>query len=241
VDLKKETVPEVVEKPPMAERPEPRRPAAAAAKQVGGPIVGGEPLPGEEEARKKRKKKPRERADEKVEEDKSKVRRRKEVLLRHDLYDDRPRHGRLRTKGRKPKQRKTEITTPKASKRRVKLPEVITVADLAHKMSVKSAEVIQHLLSLGVTATMNEGIDFETAMLVASEFGFEAESSEHSEKDLLPSIVKDAEENLQARPPSSRSWGMLITERRPYSISYAQAMSRTRNPVESHSISARTR
>lgn len=200
VDLKKETVPEVVEPPPAAERPEPRRPAIPE-KPMAPSVVAPEPSPEEADARKKRKKKTRERIDDKPDEEKGKIRRRKEVLLRHDLYDDRPRHGRLRTKGRKPRQRKTEITTPKASKRRVKLPEVVTVADLAHKMSVKSAEVIQHLLSLGVTATMHEGIDFDTAVIVASEFGFEAESSEHSEKELLPVTAKDSEENLKARPP----------------------------------------
>ena len=143
--------------------------------------------------RKKKEKKTRSPIEERVEEDKSKIRRRKEVVLGADLYDDRGRPGRLRVKGKKTKQRKTEITTPKAIKRRMKVPEVVTVANLAHKMSVKASEVIQHLMTLGVTASMNEPIDFDTATIVASEFGFETEPSQQSEKDLLPDKIKDTE------------------------------------------------
>ncbi len=102
---------------------------------------------------------------------------------------------------KKTKQKKTEITTPKAIKRRIKIPEMITVSSLAHKMSVKAAEVIQHLFGLGVTATINDPVDFDTASIVASEFGYEAESSEQSEKDLLPESVIDKEESLVPRPP----------------------------------------
>ncbi len=80
------------------------------------------------------------------------------------------------------------------------MPDLVTVASLAHKMSVKSTEVIRHLLSLGVAASLNEGIDFETAGVVATEFGFEAEPAEQSEKDFLP-VTLDTEENLVMRPP----------------------------------------
>ena len=158
----------------------------------------------EEEKRQKKKKerklhdKPEERVV--VDDDENKIRRRKEVVLRNELYDERTRHGRLRGRGKKVK-RKTEITTPKASKRRIKLPDIVSVANLAHKMSVKSSEVIQHLLSLGVTATVNEGIDFDTATIVASEFGFEAEPAEQQEVDLMPALIKDTQENLVSRPP----------------------------------------
>jgi len=60
--------------------------------------------------------------------------------------------------------------------------------------------VIQHLLSVGVAVTLNEAIDFETAALAATEFGFEAETAEQSEKDFLP-VTLDTEENLVTRPP----------------------------------------
>jgi len=157
----------------------------------------------EEEARRKDKKdkKKREVIAARVEDDGLKVRRRREVILRDDLYDDKQRYGRLRGKGKKARPRKTEITVPKAIKRRLKLPEIVTVSDLAHKMSIKATEVIRRLLGLGVSSSMNEGIDIETATIVASEFGFEVESAEHSEVNLLPASITDTEQNLQSRPP----------------------------------------
>ncbi|MGC8603990.1 MAG: translation initiation factor IF-2, partial [Desulfomonilaceae bacterium] len=129
------------------------------------------------------------------------IRRRKEVINVSDLYDDRPRGGRLRGKTKKIKLKKTEITVPKAIKRRLKLPETVTVSTLAHKMSVKAAQVIQQLLPLGVSAGMNEILDFDTATIVAGEFGFETETSRPSEQDLLPTKILDTEENLVPRPP----------------------------------------
>ncbi len=149
---------------------------------------------------KKRKDKKGRTIEERVEEDKGLVRRRKEVINVADLYDDRHR-GRLRGRTKKVKLRKTEITVPKAIKRRLKLPETVTVANLAHKMSVKASEVIQHLLPLGVAAGMNEIIDFDTAAIVAGEFGFETETSRPSEQTLLPKKIQDTEENLVPRPP----------------------------------------
>jgi hypothetical protein len=53
-------------------------------------------------------------------------------------------------------QRKTEITTPKASKRVVRITEGVTVADLARNMGVKAAEIIKKLMGLGVMSTLNQ-------------------------------------------------------------------------------------
>ncbi|MFC1835539.1 translation initiation factor IF-2 [Thermodesulfobacteriota bacterium] len=151
--------------------------------------------------KKKKEKKARDAHDTPRQDDQGKVRRSKSVMLRDELYGDRHRHGRLRGRGKKNKQRKTAITTPKASKRRIKLPDLITVSNLAHKLSVKATEVIKHLLAMGQAASMNESLDFDTATLVSSEFGFETESAEHSEQDMLPDSIKDTDENLVARPP----------------------------------------
>lgn len=198
IDLRKEPPrqAEATPEPPPTRTPRIVEPAAAAPEPF--PL---EPIK-EEDKRKKRKKdrKGREQVDEVAEEAKSKVRRSKEVVLGTDLYEDR-RPGRLRGKGKKVKQRKPEITTPKASKRRLKLPPSVSVASLAHKMSIKASEVIRRLISLGVTASMNEDVDFETASIVATEFGFEAESTEHREQDLLPTRPADDEANLVPRPP----------------------------------------
>jgi translation initiation factor IF-2 len=58
--------------------------------------------------------------------------------------------------------------------REVHVPETITVADLAHKMSVKAAEVIKVLMKLGQMVTINQVLDQETAMIVVEELGHTA-------------------------------------------------------------------
>ncbi len=199
VELRKER-PKEPERVEVVRKPAPEAPRTLRVVEPRPQIVAPDFVQDEEKRKKKKEKKVRDIVEERIEEEKGKVRRRKEVLLRGDLYDERGR-GRLRTKGKKPRPRKTEITTPKAIKRRLKLPEIVTVASLAHKMSVKSSEVIQHLISLGVAASINEAIDFDTASVVASEFGYETESSEQSEHDLLPTVIKDTEENVVLRPP----------------------------------------
>lgn len=55
--------------------------------------------------------------------------------------------------------------------REVSIPETITVADLAQKMSIKAAEVIKIMMKMGAMATINQVIDQETAMLVVEEMG----------------------------------------------------------------------
>jgi len=56
----------------------------------------------------------------------------------------------------------------------VHVPETITVAELAHKMSIKSSEVIKHLMKLGQMVTINQPLDQDTAMIVVEEMGHKA-------------------------------------------------------------------
>jgi translation initiation factor IF-2 len=56
----------------------------------------------------------------------------------------------------------------------VHIPETITVADLAHKMSVKAAEVVKQLMKLGQMVTINQSLDQETAMILVEEMGHKA-------------------------------------------------------------------
>ena len=58
--------------------------------------------------------------------------------------------------------------------REIHVPETISVADLAHKMSVKAGEVIKHLMTLGQMVTINQVLDQETAMIVVEELGHKA-------------------------------------------------------------------
>lgn len=81
--------------------------------------------------------------------------------------------------------KKTEITVPKAIKRRIKVVDTITVGDLAKKMGVKAAEVINKLIGLGVMANINQALDFDTASLIASEFSYTLEREELDYEEAL--------------------------------------------------------
>lgn len=67
-----------------------------------------------------------------------------------------------------------EVVPAEFVQREIHVPETITVADLAHKMSIKAAEVIKHLMKLGQMVTINQVLDQETAMIVVEELGHTA-------------------------------------------------------------------
>ncbi|MDD3248871.1 MAG: translation initiation factor IF-2 [Smithellaceae bacterium] len=98
------------------------------------------------------------------------------------------------------KMKKTEITVPRAIKRRIRVGDTITTGELAKRMGVKAGEVINKLMGMGVMATINQSIDFDIALLVASEFSFQVE---RAEMELEDSILKPqaSEENLKPRAP----------------------------------------
>ncbi len=82
------------------------------------------------------------------------------------------------------------------------IPENITVKDLAAEMKKTTAEVIKKLFNYGIMATINNSIDFDTAYLVASEFGITATKKEEvKEEDILFDETEDSPEELQPRPP----------------------------------------
>jgi translation initiation factor IF-2 len=73
-------------------------------------------------------------------------------------------------------QRKTEITVPRASKRVIRISEMITVGDLARAMGVKAGEVLKKLMDMGMMATINQMLDHDTAVLLAGEFEYQVEN-----------------------------------------------------------------
>lgn len=84
--------------------------------------------------------------------------------------------------------------------REVLIPETITVADLARKMSVKAAEVIKTMISLGAMATINQVIDQETAIIVVEEMGHKAKSLKEDalEQNLDEMVGKGSQEESRA-------------------------------------------
>ena len=84
----------------------------------------------------------------------------------------------------------------------ISIPEKITVKDLAIELKKTSSEVIKKLFGLGIMATINNEVDFDTAYLIASEFGVTANKKEVvNEEDILFDESEDREEDLKPRPP----------------------------------------
>ncbi len=78
----------------------------------------------------------------------------------------------------------------------VTIPETIIVSDLAAKMSVKAAEVIKHLMKLGIMSTINQTIDQETAVILVEEMGHVAimQSEDDFEQEMLAEVKSEGDE-----------------------------------------------
>ncbi|MEY4083461.1 MAG: translation initiation factor [Pseudomonadota bacterium] len=84
----------------------------------------------------------------------------------------------------------------------VHIPETITVADLAHKMSVKGAEVVKTLMKMGQMVTINQVLDQETAMIVVEEMGHKAHAAKLDDPEaFLEESAEDHEAEVITRPP----------------------------------------
>jgi translation initiation factor IF-2 len=97
-------------------------------------------------------------------------------------------------------QRKTEITTPRASKRVVRITEGVTVGDLARNMGVKAGELIKKLMEMGVMSTLNQMLDPDTATLVANEFGYSVENVAFN----VESVIEEGSTEEQGGEPKAR-------------------------------------
>ena len=92
---------------------------------------------------------------------------------------------------------KVEIARPT----HIKVGESIIVKDLASKMSCTAAEIIKQLMKMGFMSTINQEIDFDTAVLVAEEFGVTVEELPPEVDPTLIPEIEDDERDLKGRPP----------------------------------------
>jgi translation initiation factor IF-2 len=195
---KKEPIRETA-KPALVVKKPPVKPVAGAVTEAERP----EPAP-KEVARKKQGKKLVEVVPEHIEQRKKSVLRRREIIEKSQLYDRAGGEARLRTRKSErfaaKKKQTTEVTIPKPIKRRIKVDDTILVGELAKRMGIKGNEVIKKLMQLGVMVTINQVIDFEAAVLVGSEFGYEIEKASFEETDLLH-FKEVSEDEIVTRPP----------------------------------------
>ena len=106
--------------------------------------------------------------------------------------------GKQRGRGAKVMQ---EVAPVEFVAREVHVPETITVGDLAHKMAVKAAEVIKHLMKLGQMVTINQVLDQETAMIVVEELGHTAVAAKLDDPEAFLEEATLAEFEQTARAP----------------------------------------
>ena len=107
-------------------------------------------------------------------------------------------------RGKRSRKAPKVITPPsemKASKKRFKIFETISVGELAQRMKIKASEVIAKLMGLGVMATINQLVDVETATLIAADFGYEVEQGITEEIEVLRLEESEQGGERQLRPP----------------------------------------
>ena len=195
-------------KPETGERKRQDRPTARPAarptgRPAGRPAAPGIPtvqpdMPSEKEGRSaKKKKKGRDTGRTDTDGPRRKSRR--------EVYEP-DRNERYR-KGRKSNRpaKKTEITQSKAIKRKIRITDVITIGELAKRMGVKANDLIKELMGQGQMVTINHPLDFESAAILASEFGYEVENVAFDEETILShsGIAEQGDDDgkLVARPP----------------------------------------
>ncbi|RIL04680.1 MAG: translation initiation factor IF-2, partial [Proteobacteria bacterium] len=98
--------------------------------------------------------------------------------------------------------RPVAAATPKAGKRTVRADGSITVADLAHQLGAKAAEVQGRLMALGIMASVNQKLDLESASKVATHYGFEVLNVGFQESEVLGETQAATDTSaLSMRPP----------------------------------------
>ncbi|MBA4382235.1 MAG: translation initiation factor IF-2 [Sideroxydans sp.] len=84
----------------------------------------------------------------------------------------------------------------------VMIPETLTVAELAQKMSIKAAEIIKALMKMGSMVTINQVLDQETAMIIVEELGHKAVPAKPDDPDaFLMDAVEHEDALMEARAP----------------------------------------
>lgn len=125
----------------------------------------------------------------------------KQALLEREERQFDPFH-KSRKKGGKDREEpgKTELTTPKAIKRIIKISETITIGELAKRMGIKATDLIKSMMKMGSMVTINHVLDHDAAVLLASDYGYEVENVAVDLDEILE-FTPDAPELLQERPP----------------------------------------
>jgi translation initiation factor IF-2 len=168
----------------------------------------------EEEKKKKKSEKLLKKIEEQEQEEtklrKKGILKRKVVIKEEDTYAYRRQRGRPLAQRRDRRERHEERKAEeekrleiKPVRRAIKIGDEIRVGELAKRMNVKAPDIISKLLPLGIIATVNKNIDYDTAFLVASELGYDAEKIVSIEDEFRAKEEEQREikKDLKPRPP----------------------------------------
>ena len=96
----------------------------------------------------------------------------------------------------------TQVDLSDAILKEIVVPETITVGELAHKMSVKAAELIKNMMKMGQMVTINQVLDRDTAMILVEEMGRVAVAAKDDDPDsALTDHGSDSDARMETRPP----------------------------------------
>ena len=125
-----------------------------------------------------------------------------EEYIFNEFYNDDGKKKRL-PKNRKNEKVQVKYIPPKAVLTSITIPETLTVKELAESLKKTSTEIIKKLMAFGIMATLNNDVDFDTATIIAEEYGVKTEKAvQVSEEDILfDDIEVDDETKLKPRPP----------------------------------------
>ena len=187
---------------------------AAEVKEGTPPGAEGEKKEPAEAGKKKRKKKKKKElaAEAAAEKKEGKGKKRKKREKRKKVSEEevqaaiRKTMAAMEEKGRPKRRRRTsreELVTEQEESNIIKVPEFISVAELARLMEVEPNEVIKKCMELGMLVSINQRLDMDTIIMVADEFGYEVEQEELYGQDLIEELEEEEEDESQLveRPP----------------------------------------
>jgi translation initiation factor IF-2 len=166
---------------------------------------------GDEKKKKKTEKLLKKIEEQEAEETKLKkkgILKRKVVIKEEDLYTYRRQKARPtpfrkdRRERAEEKREEEKKAEPKLARKTVKIGEEIQIGELAKKMNVKAQDIIMKLLPLGIIASVNQNIDFDTAYLVGTELGFEIEKIISIEEEFFAREEEGKENEINLKPRS---------------------------------------
>ncbi len=124
-------------------------------------------------------------------------------IKKKNKYDQQSQKGKKQFDKRQQQQmQQQQKQKPKPVQLKITVPETISVTELASRMKTAAAEVIKKLMMMGMMVSVNESIDYDTAYLIADEFGIKVEKEiVVTLEDKLFDESEDKEENLVSRAP----------------------------------------